>query len=462
MKLFIIFLCLISPNVLSDPPPANRVASLLLSEGFINDQLRIHLKSKLLQDFKISMDSDHGRLFLRGKVNVPVEEMRAINLDPNLGAFNFQVTIKPDVTKKGHLILDFPLSETFFYPSVSKDPIHERVIIPVQLLSVALASARGYLAALSGDFSGFDQRTKKLEAEVKSIDHSIIKEKNADNLAALKNQRDSLHLQLAAIPIERAQLQAVSKEVEHLLGFTGEKELNLNNDLGARKNALVLKISLDQFAPYLKGVEMGGVRVVHDKKDGGGQNYLALDVNSLLVGPTQAPKAHLPSDRPAMKVAPYIIMRLNQSLFESDAITSLEKKDMGSKIKSINFNLKDDGLHVEGSWHTLLFFSFPFDVIVDFVTTGIDTFEVRLRKIDFAGIDLEFMSKFILESIKKRLDQTLKKICTFKYVGEEKDHSRALQVTVEPKALVPAVPDLHLVAVDVREGEFLLKIGQTD
>ena len=51
-------------------------------------------------------------------------------------------------------------------------------------------------------------------------------------------------------------------------------------------------------------------------------------------------------------------------------------------------------------------------------------------------------------------------VCTFKYVGEEKDHSRAMEVTVDPKALLPAFPDLHLVGVDVREREFLMKIGQ--
>jgi hypothetical protein len=217
---------------------------------------------------------------------------------------------------------------------------------------------------------------------------------------------------------------------------------------------------LSQFAPYLKGVEVGGVRIVHDKKDGGGQNYLAIDVNSILEGKAPDPVACTASDRPAMKTAPFIIMRLNQTLFESEAIAELEKKDMGSKLRNINFGLKDDGLHVTGAWHTLIFFSIPFDVNVDFVTTGVDVFEVRLRKLDVAGIDLEFMSKFILDSIKKRLDQTLKNICTFKYVGEEKDHSRALEVTVEPKALVPAVPDLHLVAVDVRDQEFLLKIGR--
>jgi hypothetical protein len=111
-------------------------------------------------------------------------------------------------------------------------------------------------------------------------------------------------------------------------------------------------------------------------------------------------------------------------------------------------------------WHTFLFLSIPFDTVVDFVSTAPDVFEVRLRDLAVAGIDLEFMSKFVLEAMKKRLYHTLKGICKFKYVGEEKDKSRALQVSVDPKALVPAFPDLHLVDVDVREGEFLLKIGR--
>jgi hypothetical protein len=54
----------------------------------------------------------------------------------------------------------------------------------------------------------------------------------------------------------------------------------------------------------------------------------------------------------------------------------------------------------------------------------------------------------------------MKGICKFKYIGEESDESRALQVSVDPKALVPAFPELHLVDVDVRDHEFLLKIGK--
>jgi hypothetical protein len=451
--LFLILIALGCSKGFSDTP-ANRVASILISQDFINEQLKLHSKSNLIKDMNIGLDSSNSQIFLRGKVNIPLEEMRAINLDPNLGAFKFQVTIKPEVTKRGHLILDFPLSETFFYPAASKDPVHERIIIPVQLLSVVLASARGYLAALSGDFSGFDRRTDKVKALISSLEHSIAREKNGDAKAELKNQLAAQRLQLEAIPIERTQLQTVSKELEHLMGFTGEKELNLNSDLGARKNALILKINLDQLAPYLKGVEMGGVRIVHDKKDGNGENFLAIDVNSELEGPAPSVAPRAPSDRPPMKVAPFLIMRLNQSLFESEALVDAEKKDMGSKLKNVNFNLRDDGLHVSGSWHTFLFLSIPFDVAVDFVSTGVDVFEVRLGKLDVAGIDFDFMSKFVLDSIRKRLDKTLKKICIFK------DIPHGLQVTVDPKALVPAVPDLHLVAVDVRDREFLLKIGR--
>jgi hypothetical protein len=37
-----------------------------------------------------------------------------------------------------------------------------------------------------------------------------------------------------------------------------------------------------------------------------------------------------------------------------------------------------------------------------------------------------------------------------------------LKVTVDPKALMPAFPNLHLVDVDVRDRNFLLKIGRPE
>jgi hypothetical protein len=459
MKIFcfsLIFAFLSSAH--AETPSDNRIASVYFSEDFINEQIRAHAKSKLVTDLKLSLDPDHSQIFMRGQLQVPVEELRAINLDPQLGAFRFQVTIRPETTKEGYLILEFPLAETFFYPANSRNPVQDRVIVPVQMLSLGLASMRGYLAALSGDFSGFDRRTKKIKAQIKALDQVLRAEKNPDALAEFQNQRDALRLQLAAVPIERKQLQGVSKEVEHILGFTGEKELNLNDELGARRNALILKIKLSQLAPYLVGVELGGLRIFHDKKNGASQKYLAIDINSQLMANLTKTTSEEKSAREEMHVLPSLIVRLNQSLLESVAVANAEKKAMGSKLRDLQIQLKDDGLHVSGRWRAF-FFSIPFDTIVDFVTTGVDVFEVRVRDLTVAGLDLEFLTKFVLQSMEKRLDTAMHGICTFQYVGEEKDHSRALQVSVKTDRLVPAFPDLHLVAVDVRDHELLLKVG---
>ena len=329
------------------------------------------------------------------------------------------------------------------------------------MLSIALASARGYLAALSGDFGGFDRRTKKLEALKKALDRSITAEKNKDVQDDLRTQRESLRLQIEAIPIERKQLQGLSKEFAAILSFTGEKEINLNEELAARKNALVLKIKLSQLTPYLEGMELGGVRLRHDKKDGGGQNYMTMDMNADLEGVIPAPSAAASvSDRPPMKIAPVLMIRLNQSLFESKAILAAEKAGMDSGLKEFNLELRDDGLHVTGRYRIFLFFTFPFETVIDFVFTGTDVFEAKVREIKVGGNNLKFLTKFALESLKRRLNHSLKGICKFKYIGEESDSSYALRVTVDPKALIPAFPDLHLVDVDVREHEFLLKVGR--
>jgi hypothetical protein len=121
--------------------------------------------------------------------------------------------------------------------------------------------------------------------------------------------------------------------------------------------------------------------------------------------------------------------------------------------------MRDDGLHVSGRYHKF-FFSVPFDTVVDFITTGTDVFEVRVRELEVAGLNLSFLTQFVLEAVQSRLETALKGLCTFSYVGQEGDHSRAMRVNVNAAALVPAFPDLHLVNVDVREREFLMKVGR--
>jgi hypothetical protein len=435
----------------------NRIASFYIGQTFINEQLALHSKSELVKDLNMTLDPASGKILLRGKLQMPTEEMLAVNLDPKLGVFRFQVSIKPELSKNGFLILEFPLSETYFYPAKSRDP-RDRVIVPVQLLSLALASVRGYLAALSGDFSGFDRRTKKLKALITGLDQSIKTQKNEDALEDLRNQRAGLRLQLEAVPIERKQLQDFAKTLDHMMGFTSEKELNFNEELGARKNALIFKIKLAQFMPYLAGVDLAGVRLLHDKKDGNGENYLAIDVESSLINPRAASMVVKHSNRAGLKVAPALVIRLNQALLESEAIVKFEKENIGSKLRDLDIQLEEDGLHVSGKWHAL-FFNIPFNTVADFTLTSLDTFEISVSDIELAGIDIEFLTTFVLEAMEKRLSNALKGRATFKYIGELADHSRALQVHVDPKTLVPAFPELHLVGVDIRDREFLLKVG---
>lgn len=443
-------------------PLKRRVASIYISETFLNEQLKARsAKAQLVKDLKLELDPKSDVMFLRGKIQVPLEELKAVNVDKELSEFRFQVTIKPQVSKHGHLVLEFPLSETYFYPANSKHPDRDRVIIPVQLMSLALASTRGYLAALSGDFSTFDRKSEKIKALLKNANRSISEEKNPDALAELKNDKKSLELQLEAVPVERAQMESTSKSLSNVLSFTGEKELNLNEEISAHKNALTLKIKLGKIVPYLKDVELGGIRVSHDKKDGNGEDYLVIDVASQLEEMPPAPTKGPRTPRIGMKIPPSLLMRLNQNVFNSKAIVAAQKEKLGSDIRDFEVTMKDDGLHVSGKWHKF-FLNIPFDTTVDFVTTEPDIFEVRLRELSVEGVDFKFLTKYALDAIKERLDKALTGICEFKYIGEGKDESEVLQVKVQPKNLVPAFPDLHLVAVDVSNREFMLKIGHTE
>lgn len=446
---------------LHEKAPANRVASLAISQDFLNEQLRTHVKPGLFQNLSLALDPETDRIYFRGVAQVPVEELRAINLEPDLGKFHFQIAARLAVSKDGYLVIEFPLNETYFYPVDSRDPEQDRVIVPVQMLSIALASARGYLAALSGDFGGFDREATKLQGLRKALDHAIKAEKNPDVKDDLRTQRESVRLKIEALPIERKQLMALAKEFSSVLSFTGEKEINLNNELAARRNALMLKIKLSQLTPYLEGTELGGVRIRRDKKDGGGENYFVIDLNALLEGEVQEPAAiKAVTTRPTLKTAPVLIVRLNQALFESKAVLDREKQKLGSGMKNFQLELRDDGLHVSGRYKAFLFFSFPFETTIDLESTGVDEFEAEVRKVEVGGNNFSFLAKYALESLQDRLSQSLKGICTFDYLGKQGDESYALRVHVDPKALVPALPGLHLIDVDVREHEFLLKVGR--
>ncbi len=442
-------------------PLKRRVASVFISKAFINEQLQARVaKAQMFKALKIELNDKSDELYLTGKIQVPLEEMRTMNVEPGLGEFKFRLTMKPSVTKDGHLVLEFPLKETYFYPASSNDGKNDRIIVPTELLSLGLASARGYLSALSGDMSTYDRKTAKLKSEMAVLRRDIRDEKDPVKIEDLKLQKKLLELQIQAIPMEQARMEATAKSVNTILAFSGEKEMNLNDEISARKNALTLKLQLSKLLPYLKDIALGGLRVSHDKVDGGGEDYLVIDVDSQLEE-VPAPSQRGPrQQRVALKTAPSLLIRLNQNIFNSKALGDIKKNKMAD-IRDFEMALKDDGLHVSGKWHKY-FINIPFDTTVDFETTAPDVFEIRLRKLSVEGIDLKFLTKFALDAVKDRLDAALVGICTFEYLGEDKYENHVLKVMVEPKKLVPAYPNLHLVAVDVGNRQFMLKIGHVE
>jgi hypothetical protein len=457
--MYFIFLSCICLNVKAQELVQSKVASIYVSESFINEQLESHLaKSDLIRELKMKLDAKTNKMFMHGVFQLPLDDFRAIGIDPQLAQFKFQLSVLPKISQQGHLILEFPISETYFYQAKSKNPKRDRVVIPVQLLSLGLAATRGYLAALSGDFSTFTRKDAKLKALLRGVNRLLSVEKNPDALDVLKSEKKSLELQIASNTLERENFGRTAKTLNSIFAFTGEKEFNLNNEIKARDNAVMLKLRLSKLVPYLKDIELGGIRTANNKLTGDGESYLILDINTLL---TQAPpKETKPPYRggSSLKVSPSLMIRLSQTLFTSKVILEKEKEKMSSDIKDFKILFQDDGIHITGKIRKF-FIDVPFDGLVDFVSTEPDIFEVRLRELQILKMDFKFLTPLALTAVKRRLKKALKGICTYKYLGN-KDQSRVLQVKIEPKKLIPAFPDFHLIDVDVRDHNFMLKIGR--
>jgi len=439
--------------------PGNRIASIFVSQDLINDLIKEHLNTPLLKDVSVSLNPDNDEILARGIVKIPTDEMKAVNLEKGVDEFRFQVALKAKTTPKGHLILIFPLEQTYFYPVHARDAEKERVIIPVQFLSLALAQARGYLAALSGDYSGYDRKSQQLREQIAQLGRQLKQAKDPDQRDTLENQRVGLQLQLSAIPIERKEIEKVAKELEPLLGFAGEKEINLNQELAARRNALILRIKLAQLAPYLAGVELGGVRILKDTRDGSGMNFLAVDVNAQLER-FEPPRVSSGSAKRAPGPPPAIVIRLNQALFESEAIVAAEAKEMGGRTRNFGLDFKEDGLHAHGRWRIPILPDIPFGAVVKFVWTAPNVFELRVERVRIEHVDVKSLAGLVLDLAKNRLNKSLNGACTFEYIGKEADGSRALRVTVDMPRMLPAFPDLILTDIVTKDRELLLKFGK--
>lgn len=436
----------------------SKVASIFVSEAFINEQLSSHLaKSDLVRNLKIKLNPVTHKMFLQGDFVLPLDDIRAIGIEKDLARFKFQLSILPKVSQKKHLILEFPISETYFYQANSKNPKQDRVVIPVQLLSLGLAATRGYLAALSGDFSSFDRKTAKYKALLKVANKSIETETNPDALAVLKSGKKSLELQIASTELERENFGRTAKTLNSIFAFSSEKDFNLNNEILARGNVVMLKLRLSKLVPYLKDIELADIKVGNNNPDNSGENFLIFDLNTLV---TEAPPAVKKIPRKAIlyKVPPSLMIRLNQDLFTSKMVIEKEKETIGENIKDFKIRFKSTGIHISGKVKKF-FMDIPFEGLIDFVSTEPDTFEVRIRQLEVMKMDLKFLTPLVLTAVKGRLVSGMKGMAKYKYLGN-KDSSRVLRVKINPTKLIPALPDFHLVGVDVRDRNFMLKLGR--
>lgn len=436
----------------------SRVASIFVSEQFINEQLSNHLtKSDLVRNLKIKLDPQTSKMYLRGDFHLPLDDMRAIGIERDLAKFKFQLSILPKISPLKNLVLEFPISETYFYQANSKSPNRDRVVIPVQLLSVGLAATRGYLAALSGDFSSFERKEAKLKALLKGVSQTLSTETNVDAVAVLKSEKKSLELQIASTQLEKENFARTAKTLNSIFAFSDEKDFNLNNEIKAHGNTVMLRLKLGKLVPYLKDIELGDIRVGNNNPDNSGENFLIFDINTLV---TEAPPQVKRTPRKAIlyQVPPSLMIRLNQDLFTSKLVLEKEKATIGDSIKDFKIRFKSEGIQISGKVRKF-FMDIPFDGLVDFTYTGPDVFEVSIRQLEVMNMDLKFLTPLALTAVKGRLKSALKGICKYKYLGN-KDQGRVLQVKINPKKLVPALPDFHLVGVDVRDRNFMLKIGR--
>ncbi|MFC1679107.1 hypothetical protein ACFL2T_02725 [Elusimicrobiota bacterium] len=259
-----------------------QVASLHISQDLVNELLGQLLQTSMIRDLYIGFDPGKNQIVARGLLKIPTASLKTLDIDKGVGDFKFQTVIKMRASSKGYLILYFPREKTYIYPAEHSRAggVDDRVVIPVQFLSLALASVRGRLAILSGDYSVFDRQTARARRDMAKIDEELAAKRIAPlEREALQDDRRRLELRLETIELDRRKAGRSAKKLDKLVAFIGEKEIDANKALLARRNGLLLRIRLEDIVPYLKDIKLGGIRVI---KGSSNENYLAIDVDGYL------------------------------------------------------------------------------------------------------------------------------------------------------------------------------------
>jgi hypothetical protein len=468
---------LASPAFPADPPhmiPGDRVASVYLSEDFINGQIRDHLKNRIVEELAVHFLPDSHEIQISGLLRIPDEDMRSMNLDPGQGDFRFESVVKPGVLNES-LSLEFLPHRNFFYPAKARNKEAAKIEVPVHMLSLALASTRGYLEALSGNFSSFDRRKKTLALQLAKLEKESGREKDPLAREQRKADREALELKIRSVDNDRRQLELLKEEMKFILDSAQEQNVKISDEIAAKDNTVYLRLSLAQLVPYLKNISLEGIRVLHDKKDGCGQNYLAIDIRSRLAGNVPAPFEIHPSNRPGMAVAPSVSLRLNQSVLESRDVKEAESAVEKAGVSGLKVELKNDGIHFSGKKSFLLMHP-EFAAVLNFRYHDVDEFDIELARpeinmgfgpvqifnlVSFGGLNRMVENKasdLAAAYIQGILQDRFGSACRIARV--EEDNAAALRVHLDGEKLFPAGVDMHLVGLSISERELTLKMGK--
>jgi hypothetical protein len=152
---------------------------------------------------------------------------------------------------------------------------------------------------------------------------------------------------------------------------------------------------------------------------------------------------------------PDVAVRIDQALFETPAVVDAQRRALEDKVRGFKLELKDDGLHASGKYRIPVLPDAGFEAVAAFAWTGPNVFEVRVRKLTVYGFINA--TRQVLDAIEKALGETLQNVCRFRQLGEGPDGSRALEVTVDMRALLPALPGLYLSGIKTRDKVLILK-----
>jgi hypothetical protein len=151
---------------------------------------------------------------------------------------------------------------------------------------------------------------------------------------------------------------------------------------------------------------------------------------------------------------PDVAIRIDQAALELPEIVAAERKALAGKINNFSLELKDDGLHTSGDYRVPILPDVHFEAVTSFVWRGPNVFELRVHKVRVLFFNV---TRTVLDTVRGRLEQTLKGAFSFQDLGEQPDGSQALRVTVNMSALMPALPALVLSDITTRDKLIIFK-----